>query len=266
VAKVDSTHVQAMIDDLVDDGFSASTIRKAKAALQSALADARRRGLVGWNACVGARLPTQQKTEMKYWRPDQTKQFLRAIEGQPNEAYYVIALTLGPRIGEILGLRWQDIDLDKGTLRIERQLLQKRVAGAFQFGDVKRYSARRTVNLGKLATAALRAHRSRMAEKRLPVAEDLVFCTSQGRPFYQSHIQRQFKRLTKMAGQPQIRVHDMRHTAAALMILSRLPDIVISKTLGHSSVTITKDIYGHLFEEQKQQVADAMDRLLGGSV
>jgi integrase len=264
LSKVETSHVQSMIDELSEGGLAPNSVTAIKSVLQSALSDAKRRGLVGQNACTGARVPSRKPVEMKYWRPEQTRAFLTAAQGHPNEAYFVLAVTLGPRIGELLGLRWHDIDLDKGTLRIDRQLLQKRQNGQPVFGEVKSGSGRRTVRLTKLAIAALRVHRSRQAKLRLPVPEDLVFQDEDGEPYYQSRIARHFELLTEKAGLPRIRVHDMRHTAATLMILTGVNIKIVSETLGHSSITVTLDLYGHLIDEQRQQVADAMDRLLGG--
>lgn len=245
-----------------------STISRAKGILQSALGDARRRGLILDNPADGAKGPTIRREEMKYWRPEQTRKFLASVEGHYLEAYYLVALALGLRISEALGLRWSDVDLEKGTLKVEQTLQRSKVDNPI-IADVKRGSSRRTIRLPQKVIAALRKHRASQNSLQLAAGAnwknkqlDLIFTSETGYHLEDRNILHQFRRLAIQAKLPQLRVHDMRHTAAALMILTGANIKVVSETLGHASIRITLDLYGHLYDEQKQDVADAMDRLL----
>jgi integrase len=278
LAEITTANVQAMADKLLKQKYAPTSVRRVHAVLQSALGDAKRAGIINSNPCNGVRIVDRRRLSWNYWEPEQVRTFLTTARGDYYEAYFVLSLTTGLRIGEALGLRWSDLDLDRGTMRIEQQLLQKRPEGRLTpdiFGDVKRPASHRDVNLSKLAVTALRAHHARQAELALNLGEpwrtaagvsyDLVFVSPFGLPLYQQTVTRAFQAVTTRAKLPRLKVHEMRHTAAALMIFSGEDVLVVSKTLGHASVNITLNIYGHLFKAQRRHLADSMDRLLGNN-
>jgi integrase len=263
--------VQNMVDELEARGKLAhASIAKARTVLQSALADAVRRGLINSNPAMLARVSNQKRRKIDYWQQDEARRFLTALKGHPLEAFYVLSLMLGWRVSEGLGLSWDDIDLERGAITITRALERSSRTTDPRFTDTKNETSQRTVRLAKSAIAAINAHRTRQ-EWAARIARDswhdtgFVFTTSTGRPLSQSNIRRQFIVLCGKAKVRTIRVHDMRHTAATLMIRSRINIKVVSETLGHSSIRITLDLYGHLLDEQKDELADAMERMLGTS-
>lgn len=264
-------HVQIMIDELEAGGKLAhSSLARVRGVLQSALTDAKRRGLVAANEAHGVRVPAPNRVEMQYWHPQQIRKFLNSLHGHPMEAFYVCSLTLGWRLGEGLGLRWQDISFERGTVSIVQALERSSTSHNPVFTPTKNRYSRRTVSLSQAAVTALQLHSTHQKILQEIAGEnwgnkwDLVFTSSTGLPLAQTNISRQFKLLTEQAKLPLIRVHDMRHTAATAMIFAGINIKVISATLGHSSIRITLDTYGHLLDEQKRAVADAMDDLLAG--
>lgn len=168
---------------------------------------------------------------------------------------------MGLRQGEIIGLRWVDVDFARKTLR---------VAGQIQHGErtkAKTKHSHRTMSLSPDLVAVLRAHRQNQTEERNVSAEGwnaagLVFCSENGTPLNPGNLTRQLDTLLRRAELPDIRFHDLRHTYAALSIAAGVDIYRLSRLMGHSSITVTADRYGHLFDQGKQQAADALDRLL----
>jgi integrase len=270
ISEITAPQVQATLNKLDAEGFAPATVARAKGCLQSAMRDAANSGLIGQNPVEGTRAPSQSKSKMDFWQPDETRTFLASIKGHPQEAYYILSLTLGLRISEALGLRWCDVDIERRTLRVQQTLHSGPVRRPVIAG-VKRSASDRVVRLTRQLADALRVHAARQKEARLHLGErwqnierDLVFVSSLGTPLSQNNMRRQFHGLAKNAGLRQIRIHDMRHTAASLMIATGVNMKVVSETLGHSSIRITLDLYAHLLDEQKEHLADQLDRLLGG--
>ncbi|HET8631551.1 MAG TPA: site-specific integrase, partial [Thermomicrobiales bacterium] len=200
--------------------------------------------------------------------PAEARRFLDAARGNRLEALYRVALSLGLRQGEILGLQWADVDLDAGTLAVRRQL--QRVDGAFRLMELKTAQSRRTLALPAALLAALREHRRRQLEERLLAGErwrgaawDLVFCTRYGTPLDARNLVIYFKALLTRAGLPDIRFHDLRHSCISLLAAQGVSDRVAMEIAGHSQISLTKNIYTHVYDEAKRQAAEAMDRLLG---
>ncbi len=263
--------VQTMIDELEARGDLAhASVAKARTVLQSALADAVRRGLINHNPAMLARVSHERRKRIDYWQPEEARKFLAALKGHPMEAFYVLSLMLGWRISEGLGLAWGDVDVDRGHITITRALERSSRPSEPRFSDTKNASSQRTVRLAKSAVEVLRAHQKRQ-EWAARIAKDnwhddgFVFTTATGRPLGQSNIRRQFVTLCKKAQVRQIRIHDMRHTAATLMIRSGVNIKVVSEQLGHSSIRVSLDVYGHLLDVQKDELADAMERMLGST-
>lgn len=179
----------------------------------------------------------------------------------------MLALTTGMRQGELLALRWSDVHLDAGCLTV-RATVQEVHGGGFVFLPPKTKRSRRRVMLSATGIAALRAHRIRQAEELLRVAEawenlDLVFPNQVGRPLNHVHVLRRDLLLhLKRAGLPAIRFHDLRHTAATLLLGQGVNPKVVSEMLGHSHVSITLEIYSHVLPDMQQKAAAAMDAAL----
>lgn len=190
------------------------------------------------------------------------------------------------RRGEALGLRWSDLNWERGTAHISQTVSPDKrgakrdargalIAPESMAGEPSRVliqnrtktnAGARAVRLTSETIAALKEHRSRQLERRLASSEwhdhDLIVCTSKGTPINPNNVSRSFERLMIFAGMPRIRVHDLRHTAATLLLLSGVPAKIVSERLGHASIAITLDLYSHVLPDMQDQAADAMSALI----
>jgi integrase len=244
-------------------GVGVRTIRINHSVLHRALNQAIKRGLIGRNPADGVTVPRQVQAEMKIWEEGEITRFLIAIKGNRNEALFHLALKTGMRQGELLGLKWSDLDWTKGILRVQRQVQRINNKG-FLFSEPKTRAGRRSIQLGEFTLQVLREHYKRQGlEKVLAgdrwVENDLVFPSSVGTPIDQRNLQRTYASLVKKAGVQKIRFHDLRHTAASVMLNHGIPVIVVSRILGHSRPSITLDIYGHLIHDMQVEAARIMD-------
>jgi len=195
---------------------------------------------------------------------------LEAVRGDRLEALFTVALALGLRQGEALGLRWPDIDLEAGTLSVQRSL--QRVNGEWLSPEPKTTRSRRTVPLPGPVTVALREHRARQLVERLRLGAawqgerwgDLVFADEAGGPLSGFHVSRPFKALLAVAGLPPMRYHDLRHGAASLMAAQGVPARVAMEILGHSQISTTMNIYAHVAPELGRDAAERIGAALWG--
>lgn len=240
-----------------------------RAVLRRALNEAQAHGLVPRNAAALVRAPKAPRGEMKVYDPEQTRRLLAAAAGTRLEAWVVLAVSTGARLGELLGLHWRDVSLDGKYLNVQTHLRRLRDAGLV-FKDVKTSGSRRKIALTDTAVEALRAHRTRQLEERLAMGEawedhDLVFCNYKGGPLYPGNVRSEYYiPIVKAAGLPYIRPHDLRHTAATLMLLGGVHPKVVSEMLGHASVAITLSLYSHVLPDMQLAATAAMDRVLQG--
>jgi integrase len=180
----------------------------------------------------------------------------------------VVALRTGMRLGELLALRWADMDLEAGALHV-RATLRYRNAETYYFDPPKTPKSRRRVALGPAAREALRRHRARQLEERLAAGQlwrddDLVFATPNGRAICGNHLAgRDLPALLRRAGLPRIRFHDLRHTCATLLLRQGVHPLIVSTMLGHSTVAMTLDRYSHVQPDMQRAAVDALDAVLG---
>lgn len=268
LAKLGPQHVQTLWARELEAGKSPTTVRRLHMVLHKALADALRLGLVQRNVTELVDPPRAAQHEMLVLTPEQVHALLATAEDSRLEALYVLALSTGMREGELLALRWRDVDLDAASLQV-RHTLQKLPHEDFVFAEPKTRRSRRKIVLPGAAVSALRKHRTRQLEERLQLGPiwddlDLVFSNTLGRPMDSSHLlHREFQPLLKRAGLPQVRFHDLRHTAATLLLSKGINPKIVSEVLGHASVAITLDLYSHVLPDMQQQAAAAMDAVLG---
>lgn len=262
-------HVQGLYRQKLDTGLSSSSVRYIHAVLHRALKQALRWGLIPRNVTDAVDIPKLVREEVRALSPEEARQFLKAARGDRFEALYVLALSCGLRRGEILGLKWTDMDLGaKGTLRITRQLQRMRDGSGLQFTAPKSGKGR-AVRLPKRAVEALKAHRARQAEEKLKAGslyEDggLVFATEVGTPLEPSNIDRRsFKPLLEKARLPDIRFHDLRHTCATTLLKMGQHPKFVQDLLGHANIALTLDTYSHVLPGMGDGLADAMDDALG---
>ncbi len=266
LSQVTPAHLQRLFADLQQSGLSDATVRQVRAILRKALNDGTKWGVVARNVAALTSAPRVSRKEFKPLSPEESRAFLDAASGDKLEALYVLALTTGMRQGELLGLRWADVDFDREGVMV-RQTLQ-RTSGGHSFGEPKSAKSRRRVALTKTAVDALRRHRVRQTEERLKVGPywtdlDLVFTNHVGGPVNAGNLRRRsFWPLLDRACLPRIRFHDLRHTAATLMLGRGIHPKIVSEMLGHSQIAITLDLYSHVTETMQRDAARELDVLL----
>jgi integrase len=268
LARLTPQQVQSLYAQKLDEGLSSSTVHHIRAQLHRALGAAVRLGLVARNVCDVIDPPRMHHHEMATLSPEQARALLVAAANDRFEALYVLALSTGMRQGELLALKWRDVDLEGARLHV--RTTRQYTAEGYQFTEPKTAHSRRLIALPETAVAALRQHRSRQAEERQRLGpawedRDLVFPNSIGRPMDGKHLlRREFRPLLKRGGLPAIRFHDLRHTAATLLLGSGVNPKIVSEMLGHSHISITLSLYSHVTPHMQQQAAAAMDATLRG--
>lgn len=261
--RLSAQHIQALYADTLERGYSTATVRHIHRVLHRALTDAVRWGLLTNNPTELADQPRLISPEMQVLNEEEVARLLRAARGDKLEALYVLAVTTGMRQGELLALRWQEIDMETRSLSVTRTLIRMR-GGAAQWGEPKSTRSRRRIALTDIAVDALRRHHEQQGIQRAAAGDqwhdhDLVFAASNGNPLNPSNIHtRSFRPLLQRAGLKQIRFHDLRHTAATLLLAQNEHPKLVQELLGHSSIAVTIDTYSHMVPGLQ---AAAVDRL-----
>ena len=267
LARLSPQHLQDLYSQRLDAGLGVQSVRKLHAILHRALEQALRWNLVARNVADLVTPPRDQHKEMKTLGVEQARQLIDAARGDRFEALYVLALTTGLRQGELLALRWQDVDLGDGSLRVVGTLYRSS-KGLLTIAEPKTAGSRRQVTLGSLAVDALARQKDNQAAQRLLCGaawEDhgLVFTNELGRPMEATNLRRRFfQPLLQRAGLPGIRFHDLRHTAATLLLGEGVHPKIVSERLGHSRVGITLDLYSHVTPTMQREAAAAVDTVL----
>ncbi len=258
-------HVQALYQRKLDSGLTPGTVRLVHSVLSRALDQAVKWGSVPRNVCKATTPPKPDSEEIKPLDSEQARQLLESASGDRLEALYVLAVTAGLRIGELLALRWQDVDLEANTLRVRRT--KSTAKGGPRFTAPKNGKGR-SIKLTRHAVEALPAHRAAQNAEWLKAGslwEDhgLVFATHGGRPLDSHNVARtSFKPLLRKAGLPDIRFHDLRHTCATLLLSCGHHPKLVQELLGHASVALTLDRYSHILPGMGEQTAAAMEAAL----
>ena len=204
--------------------------------------------------------------EIVPFNADESKKFLAAVEGDRLEALFVVAVAVGLRKGEVLGLYWSDIDLELEGLRIRRSL--QRISGRLQFVPPKTDKSRGVLGLLAFVVRALHQHRSRQLEERRRAGgswqeSDLVFTTPTGTPLDGPGVTRRFHKILDSNELRRVRFHDLRHTSASLLFFKGVDRRTIMENLGHSQISVTSNVYTHVVPELQREAARKMDDLLG---
>lgn len=246
--------------------MSGRTVQYCYSVLRRALGQAVKLGLLGRNAATMIDPPKITRHDAHYLTPEQATAFLKSVKGHRLECLYMLAITLGMREGELLGLAWDAVDLDKRTVAV-RQALQ-RIEGKLQLVEPKTARSKRVITLPKAAVATLKEHRIRQLEERLLAGtkweeHNLVFPNTEGKPSDARNLVRAFHKALDQAGLARINFHSLRHTCASLLLAQGVPMRVVMEVLGHTQISMTMDLYSHVVPELKRQAADRMDDLLG---
>ncbi|MCC5952804.1 MAG: site-specific integrase [Acidimicrobiia bacterium] len=247
-------------------GLSAKTVRNIHVMVNKALSDAQRKGLVVRNVAELAdppKLSAQRRKELKAWDPDQLSTFLDAIAAHRLSPAFLLAAHTGMRRGEVLGLRWGDLDLTMARVSVRQALVT--VAYEVQLSDVKTGSGRRTVEIEEGLIEALEAWRSVRAEElagRAPAEGDLVFTKQDGSWVHPDLFSQIFDRAVAKLDVPPITLHDLRHTHATILLMNGTPVKVVSERLGHASPAFTMSVYQHVLPGMQAEAAQLFAALL----
>lgn len=264
--------VERMTAGMVRGGLSPTSARGARAVLRMILRDAERDGLVARNVAALARPPRIERHELRVLTAEQTRQLLDGTAEDELGPLYAVAALTGLRQGEVLGLRWQDVELagPSPSLTVRRSLALD-ANGGRSLAEPKSRRSRRTLDLPPAAVAALRRQKARQAEARLAAGDawrgnpdKLCFTDAIGRPVTPSAVSHGFPDALRRLGLPHVRFHDLRHGCASLLLAQGVSLKVVSETLGHASISLTADTYLHLDREQRREAARAIERAIGG--
>jgi integrase len=268
-AELRPIHVQrtyrelAMQDDACGRPLSVTTLRREHATLMGALNTAVRRGLINRNPAGTVELPALTRNAPSTWSGLELGRFLDAISEDRLHPLYVLLGLVGLRRGEVVALRWSDVDLNTGVLRVERSAV--RVGSRFVVGPPKSSAGARAVAIENETARRLGWHRCRQGLEVLrasgeTVTPELVFTTDARLPLDPAFVSRHFDRLVACHGLPRTRLHDLRHTSASIGLASGESLLEVSRRLGHSSITVTADIYSHVSPVMAKESAERLAR------
>jgi integrase len=271
LAKLTAQQIQAFYAAKLSEGLAPTTVHTMHGVLHHALKDAVRLGAIPRNVLEMVKPPRFEPKPKKALTEEQVHRLLEAAKGDWFEALFVVVLSTGMREGELFALQWEDIDFEKGVLYVQRGLQQ--AEKGYILDLPKSRSSQRTITLPQIAVQALLEHQKRQYHHREMLGEswdstyDFVFPNQFGRHKIPStFLARDFPRVLKRAGLPLppngVHFHDLRHTAATLLLANGAHIKVVSEMLGHSDVSITLRIYGHVLPNMQRDVADTMDKIL----
>jgi integrase len=261
-------HVRGLYRERLETKLAPRMVQLIHVTLHKALKQAVVDGLIPRNVTEAVKAPQPEKKEIKPLCPKQARTLLEEVKGDRLEALYVLAVSTGMRQGELLGLKWEDADLEAGTVQV-RRTLSTRGGRGFSFSPPKTAKGRRSIKLPEVAKRALKRHHNAQLEEKTNLAglwEDngLVFTTRVGTPVgRQELVTRSFKPLLRKADLPDIRFHDLRHTCATLLLGKSVHAKFVQELLGHATISVTLDTYSHVLPGMGDAAAGAMDETLG---
>jgi|SRR5215211_360159 len=260
-------HLQGLYRSKLDECLGPKSVKHVHTTLHRALKQAVRWGLVPRNAAAEADPPRVRTPEMKPLSPIQARTLLDVARTNRLEALYVLAVTTGMRQSELLGLGWEDVDLEAKTVQVRRTLTLAK--GGPRLTEPKTRGSRRSIRLTASAVAALQRHRERQEAERRGAGGrwddswNLVFCTRRGTPIRRDNLHdRRWKPLLRRAELPDVWFHDLRHTCGTLLLMKGVHPKIVSEMLGHSSIAITLDTYSHVMPGLGEAAAKAMEDTL----
>lgn len=241
------------------DRLSEQTILHIHRILHNVFARAVHRGVLAQKPFVAIERPKPRPKQLAVWTLEQVRKYLDTAKEDPMYPAFLILLTTGMRYGEVFGLRWQDVDLDKQPFTIQQQTLSVKVG--YRFQDMKTQAAIRRVPFPR-GVVVLREVRKKQLQQRLMLGDkychdhDLICCTTWGTPYYHGLVTRKWNQLIERAGLPRIRIHDARHTLASILLQQGVNPKVVQERLGHEDISVTLNTYSHLLPGIQEKVID----------
>jgi integrase len=265
LTKLSVPKVQAFLKSKTDAGYSAKRVHHMLAVLRQALKVAEQWGEVARNVANLAKGPKLTHTPVNPFSLKEAQSFLAAAMGDRLEALFAVALAVGLRRGEALGLQWKDVDLNGGTLTVSHAL--QRIDGTLQLVPPKSEASRRTIALPGITLACLKSHKVRQVEERIAAGAHwtdtgFVFTTTVGTPLDGDNVTKRYKRILKEAGLRDQRFHDLRHCCGTLLVAQGVHPRAVMEILGHSQIAVTMDLYAHVLPEVQREAMDKMDAIL----
>ncbi|MFL5629584.1 MAG: tyrosine recombinase XerC [Ktedonobacteraceae bacterium] len=270
--KLTAQHVRAFYTKKADEGLSASTIICYHSVLHLALDMAVKWGIIPRNVCDLVSPPRRERFEIQPLTTEQAEKLIYTVRGHKWEALFILALVTGLRRGEILGLKWQDIDFATGTLQVRRILsrVPTKMPGrthVYVEAEPKTKQSRRSVTIAPFALAVLKNHQARQLEAKQKADKawqehDYVFCTSIGTHLNPNEVVDELKKLLRQAELPNIRFHDLRHSAASLLLQLSVHPKVVQELLGHTQISMTMDVYSHVLPGMHQEAINRLHKAL----
>ena len=268
LADLKSLHIQKLYGQMQKKGLSARVVRYTHAVLRSALQHAVKVNMLPRNEAQLVQLPKQTRKEMDVLNQDEVGAFLDALQGERFATIFSFALATGCRPEEYLSIQWKDIDFEKGTVIIRRALITHRKGGGWHFGEPKTKQSRRTIPLPTSTIRELRTHRRQQLEAKLKLGTvwnnfDLVFASEIGTPLNPPNITRAFKKALERAEiRTSIRLYDLRHTTATLLLQAGVNPKVVSERLGHSTIVLTLDVYSHVLPTMQEDATAQLEEMI----
>ncbi len=261
-------HVRGLYREKLDSGLAPRTVLHIHRTLSKALKQATGDGLIPRNAAAPVKPPRPRTEEIRPLDRAQVRTLFESAgeAGDRLEALYVVAVTTGMRRGELQGLKWEDLDLEAGTLQVRRTLSEPKGGWIF---EAPKSGKGRNIRLTQKATAALREHRRRQLEERMEHGalwqdHGLVFPSGIGTPLLGGNLNRAFKATLRRAELPKsTRFHDLRHTCATLLLRQGVNPKYVQELLGHADISLTLNVYSHVLPDMGDAAAGAMDAALG---
>lgn len=248
------------------EGRGPRTVQLIHTILHNVLQQAVREGILGRNPTEAVERPKVEKTEMQILTEEQARRFIIATMRNRYGMLFFLALITGMRQGELLGLKWADLDWDKGLLNVQRQLQRSRGRGP-QLVPPKTQAGRRQIKLGQASLERLGKHKEEQAEMRTAQGarweeNELIFPNSLGKPMSSANLFEDFKQFLRDNTLPDIRFHDLRHTSISFLLDMGTPVNTVQQRSGHSKASITTDTYGHSMAHSQDEAAERIEELI----
>lgn len=265
--------IQKLLNDKFENGrtdgkggLSPRSVKYIYQTLNTALQQAKKERIINYNPAEAVELPKGENKEMKTLSVDELKIFLETAKSSPLYPAFILVFYTGLRRGELLGLSWSDINFNNGTLTVRKQLVKGK-----KYKDTKTPKSRRTITLHKDAIEVLKNHKKKQNEIKLILGQTyqdngFVFCTDDGKPLDPDNFSKHFQRILKRAGIPKSRFHNTRHTFATLALEAGVELKTVQEILGHSSISITGDIYSHVTAKMQEEAANKVGGVMADCI